>query len=366
MAVTSKALLDKLNTTCNKAILQAVALSFSRTHFDVELEHWLLKLLDSPNNDLAFVLRQYAIDAAKVKKELERSLSNFKTGNGRRRRTRRGDSGRHPRGVGLRLARTGGAQGPLRRTCSPALLTTAPCATGCGQFAPNSAASPAEKFQADMNDLLPRVASEENEQEAAAAARRRAAASGRRRRPARRRRRGGKTPALDQFTVNLTANAKAGKIDPVVGRDHEIRQVIDILTRRRQNNPILTGEAGVGKTAVVEGLALRIVGRRRARAAQERRQLRTLDLGLLAGRGRGEGRVREPAEVGHRRGEARRRRRSSCSSTRPTRSSAPAAQAGPERRGQPAQAGAGPRRTAHRSRPRRSPSTRSTSRPTPP
>jgi type VI secretion system protein VasG len=69
----------------------------------------------------------------------------------------------------------------------------------------------------------------------------------------------GKTPALDQFTVDLTANAKAGKIDPVLGRDWEIRQVIDILTRRRQNNPILTGEAGVGKTAVVEGFALRIV-----------------------------------------------------------------------------------------------------------
>jgi type VI secretion system protein VasG len=68
-----------------------------------------------------------------------------------------------------------------------------------------------------------------------------------------------KTPGLDQYTVDLTAHAKQGKIDPVLGRDSEIRQVIDILTRRRQNNPILTGEAGVGKTAVVEGLALRIV-----------------------------------------------------------------------------------------------------------
>ena len=62
--------------------------------------------------------------------------------------------------------------------------------------------------------------------------------------------------ALDQFTVDLTAQAKAGKIDPILGRDSEIRQVIDILTRRRQNNPILTGEAGVGKTAVVEGFAM--------------------------------------------------------------------------------------------------------------
>ena len=69
----------------------------------------------------------------------------------------------------------------------------------------------------------------------------------------------GKTPHLDQYTVNLTANAKAGKIDPVLGRDQEIRQMIDILMRRRQNNPILTGEAGVGKTAVVEGFANRVV-----------------------------------------------------------------------------------------------------------
>ena len=65
----------------------------------------------------------------------------------------------------------------------------------------------------------------------------------------------GKTPHLDQYTVNLTTNAKAGKIDTVLGRDQEIRQVVDILMRRRQNNPILTGEAGVGKTAVVEGFA---------------------------------------------------------------------------------------------------------------
>jgi type VI secretion system protein VasG len=57
---------------------------------------------------------------------------------------------------------------------------------------------------------------------------------------------GGKTPNLDQYTNNLTGNARSGKLDPVLGRDFEIRQVVDILTRRRQNNPILVGEAGVG------------------------------------------------------------------------------------------------------------------------
>ncbi|MDR8268779.1 type VI secretion system ATPase TssH, partial [Acinetobacter baumannii] len=67
-----------------------------------------------------------------------------------------------------------------------------------------------------------------------------------------------KTPALDQYTINLTEKAKNGGIDPVIGREYEIRLMLDILMRRRQNNPILTGEPGVGKTAVVEGLALKI------------------------------------------------------------------------------------------------------------
>src|ERR1019366_2889844 len=70
----------------------------------------------------------------------------------------------------------------------------------------------------------------------------------------------GKKSKLDQFTIDLTANARAGKIDPVLGRDREIRQVVDILMRRRQNNPILTGEAGVGQPAAVEGFALRGAG----------------------------------------------------------------------------------------------------------
>src|SRR5205085_1376461 len=91
---------------------------------------------------------------------------------------------------------------------------------------------------------------------------------------------GGKTPNLDQYTVNLTENAKQGKIDPVLGRDFEIRQVVDILTRRRQNNPILVGEAGVGKTAVVEGFAMRIA-QGDVPPVLKNVTLRTLDLALL-------------------------------------------------------------------------------------
>ncbi len=90
----------------------------------------------------------------------------------------------------------------------------------------------------------------------------------------------GKQEALRKFTVDLTEQARRGKIDPVVGRDDEIRQIIDILMRRRQNNPILTGEAGVGKTAVVEGFARRIAAGDVPPALAEV-SLRALDVGLL-------------------------------------------------------------------------------------
>jgi type VI secretion system protein VasG len=86
--------------------------------------------------------------------------------------------------------------------------------------------------------------------------------------------------ALDKFTLDVTAKAKEGKIDPVFGRDTEIRQMVDILSRRRKNNPILVGEPGVGKTALVEGLALRIA-EGNVPESLKTVVLRTLDLGLL-------------------------------------------------------------------------------------
>lgn len=89
-----------------------------------------------------------------------------------------------------------------------------------------------------------------------------------------------KIPALDQFTINLTERARNGEIDPVIGCEFEIRQMMDILMRRRQNNPILTGEAGVGKTAVVEGMALKI-SQGQVPPALQQVEIHTLDMGLI-------------------------------------------------------------------------------------
>ncbi len=280
MAVTPKSLIDKLNGTCKKALEQAIALCMSRTHFSVELEHWLLSLLNGTNNDLAFILRQYAIDAGKVKRELEASLNHFKTGNSRGAPAFAAEVLDAIREAWVFGSLDQGAHRVRSGHLLAAILADRMMADGVKSSSPELGRISVEKLQTDMKDLLPRVASDENDQEAAAAAVAGPGAGsggGSAGGPAPG---GGKTPALDQFTVNLTANAKAGKIDPVLGRDHEIRQVIDILTRRRQNNPILTGEAGVGKTAVVEGLALRITGGD-VPDPLKTVELRTLDLGLL-------------------------------------------------------------------------------------
>ena len=127
--------------------------------------------------------------------------------------------------------------------------------------------------------------------------------------------------ALEKYSTDLTARAREGKLDPVIGRDNEIRRVVQVLSRRTKNNPVLIGEPGVGKTAIVEGLAQRIVGRRRA--GEPARQDRRLARPRFDGRGcevprrvRGaaQGRARRHQELGgpdhhvHRRAAHHRRR----------------------------------------------------------
>ncbi|AMV29699.1 Chaperone protein ClpB [Gemmata sp. SH-PL17] len=278
MAVSPRALIEKLDPTCRTTLVdEAIRLCMTRTHFYVELEHWLAALLANPNNDVGFLLRQYAIDANKVKRDLDAALNRLKTGN----TSAPGLSTNILNAV--REAWVFGSLelgAPLVRSAH--LLYAMLADDNMGEQLKRASAEfgriSKEKLASDIRDLLPGMQSEEAAQEASATAVA-AATGGGMTSGGGAPRAGGKTPALDQFTVNLTAKAKAG-MDPVIGRDSEIRQVIDILTRRRQNNPILTGEAGVGKTAVVEGLAQRIAADDVPEPLRNV-QLHTLDLGLL-------------------------------------------------------------------------------------
>src|SRR5437762_7644562 len=246
MSVNLRALIAKLSPTTRGAVEAAAGLCLSRTHYDVEVEHYLVKLLDSTDSDFAFVLRHYAIDRSRLASDLAKSLDHLKTGNARtpafsphlaRMLTEAWTLGSVDYGAGQ--VRTGHT--------ILALLADDDLARMVKDVSREFTKIPVESLRKDLPAITAQSAEEATTQRGAEAGSVPNAA-----------RAGGKTPNLDQFTINLTERAKQGKIDPVLGRDFEIRQLIDILLRRRQNNPILTGEAGVGKPAVVEGFALRV------------------------------------------------------------------------------------------------------------
>jgi type VI secretion system protein VasG len=275
MPVTNpRLLIEKLNPTAKKALEAAAGLCLSRTHYEVEVEHWLVKLLDLPNADAAKLLAHYGADVAVVRRELDAAMGRFKTGNGRAPALSMNilDLLREAWVVasiecGVGAIRSG--------HLLAALLTDSKLKLGVSGSSLSLVRVPGEQLAKELREVLGGLTGDEFDKPLGGAAGdgTPTAAGAPAGAPS-------KTPSLDQFTVNLTERALAGKIDPVVGRDAEIRLTIDILTRRRQNNPILTGSAGVGKTAVVEGLALRIA----AGDVPEPLKaviLRTLDLGLL-------------------------------------------------------------------------------------
>ena len=270
-AVDLKSLVGKLNETCRRSLESAVGLTLSRSHYNAEIEHWLVRLLEAPNTDLSVILRQYDIDHARVMADLTRTLDKFRTGNSRA-------PALSPNLVSLAREAWVLASleygAPLIRTGHLVLAMLAD-----DTLAPQMRETSAEFLKIPVETLrgeMPRLISGTSEAEAEATATAAAGAPAAGGAPAAPR----GTGSLDQFTIDLTARAKAGQIDPVLGRDSEIRQCIDILTRRRQNNPIMTGEAGVGKTAVVEGFAIRIAEGDVPPMLQNV-TLRTLDLGLL-------------------------------------------------------------------------------------
>jgi type VI secretion system protein VasG len=264
-----KSLIGKLNDSTRGALEAAAGLCLARTHYDIEVEHYLTKLLDSTDNDAAAIFKHFEVDTSRLSGELARALDKLKTGNAR-------TPALSPTLMKMLIeAWTIGSidynAGQVRTGFTILALATNEELVRLMR----EVSREFQKIQAATlrKDFAAIVGSSAEEAQAAVAA----AAPGV---PSTGPRPGGKSPNLDQFTINLTEKAKTGKIDPVLGRDFEIRQVVDILMRRRQNNPILTGEAGVGKTAVVEGFALRVA---QGDVPPPLRNviIRTLDLALL-------------------------------------------------------------------------------------
>ena len=272
MKVNLKALIGRLNDPCRSALEGAAGLCLSRTNYDVEIEHLLLKLMEAADSDLARILRQYEIDPSRLSKDITRALDRLKTGNSRTPAL----SPRIPQLVEdawLLSSVDFGASKIRSGHLVLALLANEDLSRLAREVSKEFANVSVESLRKNLADITAGTA----EDKAAVALGAPSAGPGVAGESAAT---PGKTQALDQYTVDLTAKARKGAIDPVLGRDFEIRQVIDILTRRRQNNPIMTGEAGVGKTAVVEGFALRIA-KGDVPEPLKNVSVRTLDLGLL-------------------------------------------------------------------------------------
>ncbi|WP_186223208.1 type VI secretion system ATPase TssH [Burkholderia gladioli] len=254
MSTPLKTLIAKLNPTCRKAAERAASLCFARGHYEVDLEHLFVALLDETSGDMPVVLRASGVDPHALRADLERELESLKRGN-----TRTPVFSVHLSELFEQAWLIASLDAQIGRIRSGHLLLALLSAPDLAQFAQRMSPQFARVRVTDLKHKFDEITAGSNEaepREADAGAGDQTdvateAAAGAAGGPS-------KTPALDTYTTNLTQRAREGKIDPVIGRDAEIRQAIDILMRRRQNNPIMTGEAGVGKTAVVEGLALRI------------------------------------------------------------------------------------------------------------
>lgn len=260
--VTLKSLVNRLNPQCRSALEGATALCQSRSHFTVEIDHWLSALLDQDLDDIKIICGYFGIHLDELNSEIQSALEDQKSGNN------------SLPSISLQVIsllkqtwlNTSIEFGDNQIRSAYILYTLLKDETLSVWVARRSK----QLDKIDPDQLLqawPNLQKDSNEGATVASSdSANPNTSG--------------TAALDQFTIDLTDQARAGKIDPILGRDNEIRQMADILTRRRQNNPILTGEAGVGKTAVVEGLALRIAQGDVPEKLQNV-SIRVLDLALL-------------------------------------------------------------------------------------
>ncbi|HXE36749.1 MAG TPA: type VI secretion system ATPase TssH [Verrucomicrobiae bacterium] len=273
MTANLKGLVGKLNDTTRNALEAAAGFCLARTHYDIEVEHFLLKLLDATDSDFSRILKQFGVDRSRLTGDLMRSLDKLKSGNARTPSFSPSLTDMLSEAWTIGSIDFGSAQ--VRTGFSIlAIASSGDLSRLMREITREFQKISAETLHKDFWNI---VAGSPEDQETAQAVPIGVAGlpQGAAGIPA-----AGKQQNLNQFTIDLTANAKAGKIDAVLGRDHEIRQIIDILTRRRQNNPILTGEAGVGKTAVVEGFALRVAAGD-VPPVLKNVTIRSLDLALL-------------------------------------------------------------------------------------
>ncbi|GGY72042.1 ClpV1 family T6SS ATPase [Marinobacter zhanjiangensis] len=259
-SMTLKSLVEKMNDSTRQALEGAVGQCFQRTHHTVETEHLLKALLKARDQDLVGVLEHFGLSLDRLEDQLNEGLESFRTGSG-------ATPSLSPRLVDLLrqcwldTSIEFGEPAMRGATLLYTLLNDPAMAALATRHARELERLDPQQLLSNWAELREKLGGSETPEP---------------RRPAGR----GKEEHLSQFTIDLTGQARDGKLDPVLGRDDEIRQMIDILTRRRQNNPILTGEAGVGKTAVVEGLAQRIADGAVPDALKKARLL-TLDLALL-------------------------------------------------------------------------------------
>ncbi len=272
-------LLRRLNPYCARAMEGAASLCQTRAHAEILPEHWLLKLLEQGEGDITVIARRYEWDMDAIWQDLLAFLD--KLPRSVRSRPQLSDSLQTlMQNAWLHASLAGETQ--IRSVHLLMAVVEKPSLVRCDGLWPLTTTGQSQLER--LRGLLDAQSDEREEvqQEAALSNSDEVEFVGR---PVNAEIKEGELSpalqnALDKFTLNVTARAREGKIDPVFGRDNEIRQMVDILSRRRKNNPILVGEPGVGKTALVEGLALRISDGNVPDALKPV-SVRTLDLGLL-------------------------------------------------------------------------------------
>ncbi|MDO2450400.1 MULTISPECIES: type VI secretion system ATPase TssH [Enterobacter] len=274
-------LLRRLNPYCARAMEGAASLCQTRAHAEILPEHWLLKLLEQGEGDLTVLARRYEWDMDGIWQDLLGWLD--RQPRSVRHRPQLSDDIQTLMQQAWLLASLNGEE-HIRSVHLLMALVEKPKLARCDGLWPLLTLA-----QSQLERLRPLLDAQSDErpemQREAELAQNHGGEVEFVGRPAGVEMKEGElSPALqntlDKFTLDVTAKAKEGKIDPVFGRDTEIRQMVDILSRRRKNNPILVGEPGVGKTALVEGLALRIA-EGNVPESLKAVTLRTLDLGLL-------------------------------------------------------------------------------------